>query len=150
MKAHHRPICPPPPPPSTPPPLPPIVSGSTSRRPSLALCVYCLPAQLVPIGSALPSDRTMFALLSAGGSPSCPRAGPAATATDTKFRGCQPLPGAVQHLPVAAHNKSVKKKRITHLFHKVFIYFTFPFLTEDHSSVRKQAALPSALFRCQN
>lgn len=42
-------------------PSPYCVNGSASRRPSLAVCVYCLPAQLVLIGSALPSDRTMFA-----------------------------------------------------------------------------------------
>lgn len=40
---------------------PPIVNGSTSTQASLALCVYCLPALLVLIGSIQPSDRTMFA-----------------------------------------------------------------------------------------
>lgn len=41
--------------------LPPIVNGLTSTQASLPLCVYCLPALLVLIGSILPSDRTMFA-----------------------------------------------------------------------------------------
>lgn len=48
--AYHSPAC----------ILPPI-NGSTYRWPSLACCVYCLPALLVLIGSTLPSDRLMFA-----------------------------------------------------------------------------------------
>lgn len=66
-----------------------IVNGSTSRRASLALCVYCLHAQLCAdwLHSAKRQDNVCFCCLP-GEVPLVPSQAPA-TVTDTKFRGCQ-------------------------------------------------------------
>lgn len=97
--------------------------------PLLVVRVYCLPAQLVLIGSSLPSDGTMFAFAVCLGKSllSPARPGPA-TVTDTKFRGCLPLPGVLHHLPVGAHQSQLET--VNELKSYCFIYlFILPLLS---------------------
>lgn len=77
---------------------PPIVNGTSIG----ALCLLsAASARTDWPNPARRQDNVCFCCLP-GEVPLVLKQGPA-TATDTKFRGCQSLPGAAQHLPVAAH-----------------------------------------------
>lgn len=70
---------------------------ASSHHWPVVVAASCAGFALIGWSSQVPGQ----CLLLCRGSPCCPQTRP-----DTKFRGCLPLPGVVQHLPVAAATPS--------------------------------------------